>query len=75
VGGFGLRSGSGRGRQGDEKVAPVVAGQPFPLDNAHTDILLAGRPADHQIAVQFHPEASPGPLDSRDLFDAFVAKL
>ena len=26
-------------------------------------------------AVQFHPEASPGPLDSRDLFDAFVAKL
>jgi carbamoyl-phosphate synthase small subunit len=26
-------------------------------------------------AVQFHPEASPGPLDSRDLFDAFVAKF
>jgi carbamoyl-phosphate synthase small subunit len=26
-------------------------------------------------AVQFHPEASPGPLDSRDLFDAFVRTL
>jgi carbamoyl-phosphate synthase small subunit len=26
-------------------------------------------------AVQFHPEASPGPLDSRDLFDAFVRQL
>lgn len=26
-------------------------------------------------AVQFHPEASPGPLDSRDLFDRFVETL
>jgi carbamoyl-phosphate synthase small subunit len=26
-------------------------------------------------AVQFHPEASPGPLDSRDLFDRFVESL
>jgi len=26
-------------------------------------------------AVQFHPEASPGPLDSRDLFDRFVELL
>ncbi|MEO0080536.1 MAG: glutamine-hydrolyzing carbamoyl-phosphate synthase small subunit [candidate division WOR-3 bacterium] len=26
-------------------------------------------------AVQFHPEASPGPLDCRDLFDQFVALL
>jgi carbamoyl-phosphate synthase small subunit len=26
-------------------------------------------------AVQFHPEASPGPLDSRDLFDRFVEAL
>jgi carbamoyl-phosphate synthase small subunit len=26
-------------------------------------------------AVQFHPEASPGPLDSRDLFDAFARTL
>jgi carbamoyl-phosphate synthase small subunit len=25
--------------------------------------------------VQFHPEASPGPLDSRDLFDRFVESL
>jgi carbamoyl-phosphate synthase small subunit len=27
------------------------------------------------FAVQFHPEASPGPLDSRDLFDRFVELL
>jgi carbamoyl-phosphate synthase small subunit len=27
------------------------------------------------LAVQFHPEARPGPLDSRDLFDEFVAAL
>jgi carbamoyl-phosphate synthase small subunit len=26
-------------------------------------------------AVQFHPEATPGPLDSRDLFDSFVGSL
>jgi carbamoyl-phosphate synthase small subunit len=26
-------------------------------------------------AVQFHPEAAPGPLDSRDLFDDFVRQL
>lgn len=26
-------------------------------------------------AVQFHPEAAPGPLDSRDLFDQFVELL
>jgi len=26
-------------------------------------------------AVQFHPEASPGPLDSRDLFDRFTESL
>ncbi|MFO7676348.1 MAG: glutamine-hydrolyzing carbamoyl-phosphate synthase small subunit [bacterium] len=26
-------------------------------------------------AVQFHPEAAPGPLDSRDLFDSFVEAL
>jgi carbamoyl-phosphate synthase small subunit len=26
-------------------------------------------------AVQFHPEAAPGPLDSRDLFDRFVESL
>ncbi len=26
-------------------------------------------------AVQFHPEAAPGPLESRDLFDRFVEQL
>ncbi len=26
-------------------------------------------------AVQFHPEAAPGPLDSKDLFDRFVEQL
>jgi len=25
------------------------------------------------FAVQYHPEAGPGPVDSRDLFDRFVA--
>lgn len=27
------------------------------------------------FAVQFHPEAAPGPLDSRDLFDRFIEQL
>lgn len=27
------------------------------------------------FAVQFHPEAKPGPLDSRDLFDRFISEL
>jgi carbamoyl-phosphate synthase small subunit len=27
------------------------------------------------MSVQFHPEAAPGPMDSRDLFDAFTSSL
>jgi len=27
------------------------------------------------IAVQFHPEASPGPLDSLYLFDKFIEMM
>jgi carbamoyl-phosphate synthase small subunit len=27
------------------------------------------------IAVQYHPEASPGPLDARYLFDDFVKMM
>jgi carbamoylphosphate synthase small subunit len=27
------------------------------------------------MSVQFHPEAAPGPVDSRDLFDRFVEMI
>ena len=33
---------------------------------------LKGKPA---FSVQYHPEASPGPHDSRNLFDSFVASM
>jgi carbamoylphosphate synthase small subunit len=27
------------------------------------------------MSVQFHPEAAPGPLDTRGLFDQFLALM
>ncbi len=39
-------------------------------DNSIAGIRLKGRPV---FSVQYHPEAGPGPYDSRYLFDQFVA--
>ena len=41
-------------------------------DNTIAGIQLKGKPV---FSVQYHPEASPGPHDSRYLFDNFVANL
>lgn len=41
-------------------------------DQTVAGIRIAGKPV---FSVQFHPEASPGPHDSRYLFDAFVANM
>ena len=39
-------------------------------DNSIAGIRLKGRPV---FSVQYHPEAGPGPYDSRYLFDQFIA--
>ena len=41
-------------------------------DNTVEGIRVKGKPA---FAVQYHPEASPGPHDSRYLFDDFVSMM
>ncbi|MGB2228134.1 MAG: glutamine amidotransferase-related protein, partial [Flavobacteriales bacterium] len=41
-------------------------------DNTVAGIRLMGRPV---FSVQYHPEASAGPHDSRYLFDDFVANI
>lgn len=41
-------------------------------DNTVAGIRLKGKPV---FSVQYHPEASPGPHDSRYLFDNFVANI
>lgn len=41
-------------------------------DNTIEGIRLAGKPV---FSVQYHPEACPGPHDSRYLFDEFVANM
>ena len=41
-------------------------------DNTVAGIKLKNRPA---FSVQFHPESSPGPHDSRDLFDDFITLI
>jgi carbamoyl-phosphate synthase small subunit len=42
------------------------------FDNSNCGLELTDRPA---FSVQYHPEASPGPMDSMYLFEKFVGKL
>jgi len=42
------------------------------FDGSNAGLGLTDRPA---FSVQYHPEASPGPRDSRYLFDQFVSRL
>ena len=42
------------------------------FDGSNAGIALTDRPA---FSVQYHPEASPGPMDSHYLFDRFVAMM
>ena len=42
------------------------------FDGTNEGIAATDRPA---FSVQYHPEASPGPSDSHDLFDRFVAMI
>jgi carbamoyl-phosphate synthase small subunit len=41
-------------------------------DNTVEGMELPGRPV---FSVQYHPEAAPGPHDSRYLFDRFLATM
>ena len=41
-------------------------------DNSIEGIRVRNKPA---FSVQYHPEATPGPHDSRYLFDEFIALL
>jgi carbamoyl-phosphate synthase small subunit len=42
------------------------------FDNSNCGLELTDRPA---FSVQYHPEASPGPMDSMYLFEKFVGRL
>lgn len=42
------------------------------FDGSNAGITLTDKPA---FSVQYHPEASPGPMDSHYLFDRFVAMM
>ncbi|QCI63718.1 glutamine-hydrolyzing carbamoyl-phosphate synthase small subunit [Phreatobacter stygius] len=42
------------------------------FDGSNAGITLTDRPA---FSVQYHPEASPGPMDSHYLFDRFIALM
>jgi len=42
------------------------------FDGSNCGIAMADRPV---FSVQYHPEASPGPMDSTYLFDRFVAAM
>jgi carbamoyl-phosphate synthase small subunit len=49
--------------------ADVVETHVSLFDGSNCGLELAGRPV---FSVQYHPEASPGPRDSRYLFQRFV---
>jgi carbamoyl-phosphate synthase small subunit len=42
------------------------------FDGSNAGIRLKGKPV---FSVQYHPEASPGPRDSRYLFERFVGMM
>jgi carbamoyl-phosphate synthase small subunit len=50
----------------------VVATHRSLFDGTNEGLALAGRPV---FSVQYHPEASPGPADSRHLFQRFVGLM
>jgi carbamoyl-phosphate synthase small subunit len=41
-------------------------------DESIEGIRIKGKPA---FSVQYHPESTPGPFDSRYLFDDFIALM
>jgi carbamoyl-phosphate synthase small subunit len=53
----------------DSLPAPVTETHVSLFDDTVEGIRLRGRPV---FSVQYHPEASPGPMDSQDLFRQFV---
>ena len=59
-------------RESLESTADVEETHVHLNDNTVAGIRLAGRPV---FSVQYHPEASAGPHDSRYLFDDFVANI
>jgi carbamoyl-phosphate synthase small subunit len=53
----------------DTLPAGVVATHESLFDGSLEGLRIEGKPV---FSVQYHPEASPGPQDSRHLFDRFV---
>ncbi|MFO8076593.1 MAG: glutamine-hydrolyzing carbamoyl-phosphate synthase small subunit [Egibacteraceae bacterium] len=68
--GFALDAGTLPGPEG--RLGAVAATHVNLNDGTNAGIALAERPA---FSVQYHPEAAPGPHDSRYLFDDFAALM
>ena len=56
----------------DPGMADVTYLEPLTLD-AVSEIIAKERPDARALAVQFHPEASPGPSDGAPVLDRFAA--